>query len=76
MSRVFTAEYDAKENVFRLDEPPEGVADRAKVQLAVVVTERASDNEERPWMKFRGSLPKEDGDEMAALIEEMFPVEK
>ncbi|HEX6086402.1 MAG TPA: hypothetical protein VF266_17880 [Thermoanaerobaculia bacterium] len=76
MSKFITAEYDAKENVFRLVEPPEGVADHAEVQLAVVATKRVSDDAERPWLKFHGSLPKEDGDEMAALIEEMFPIEK
>jgi hypothetical protein len=75
MSKVFTAEYDAKENVFRLEEPPEGVADHEKVKLAMVTPE-AVDDPERPWLAFRGCLSKEAGDELAALVEEMFPTEK
>jgi hypothetical protein len=72
MRKVITAEYDAKENVFRLDEPLEGVADRQKVQLAVVRTKPAAPS----ILAFRGILPGEDGDELAALVEEMFPIQK
>jgi hypothetical protein len=75
MSKVFTAEYDAKENVFRLEEPPDGVADHEKVKLTMVTPEAAGEPE-RPWLAFRGCLSKEDADELAAIIEEEFPTEK
>ncbi|HEX6099020.1 MAG TPA: hypothetical protein VF432_22085 [Thermoanaerobaculia bacterium] len=72
MSKVVTVEYDAAEKVLRLDQPLEGVEDHAKLQATL---EEPSDRE-RPWLKFRGRLSKEDGDELAGLIEEMFPTEK
>lgn len=72
MSKVITAEYDAKENVFRLDEPPEGVADHEKVQLAVV----PADSPAPSILAFRGIFSGENGEDFAAKIEEMFPIEK
>jgi hypothetical protein len=72
MGKVMTAEYDAAENALRLAEPLEGVRDHEKVQ--VVVT--PSVDPERPWMAFRGKLYGKAGEELAAIIEEMFPTEK
>lgn len=72
MSKVVTAEYDAAENALRLVEPLEGVRDHEKVD--VVVTQKP--DAERPWMEFRGRLPGQAGEELAALVEEMFPTEK
>lgn len=71
MSKVFTAEYDAAENVFRLDVPPEGVADHERVTLALVPGDR-----KLSFLDFRGCLAGEAGDELAAIIDEMFPIEK
>lgn len=77
MSKVITAEYDAKENVFRLEERPEGVADHEKVELAVVATAQAPREDlARPWLAFQGCLPPEDADELEAILEEEFPTEK
>ena len=75
MRKVITARYDAKENVFRLDERPAGLADDADVKLTLL-TPVAADDPQRPWLALRGSLSKEAGDELAELIEEMFPTEK
>lgn len=69
MSKVITAEYDAKENVFRLDEPPEGVADHARVHLTLVAEDPAS-------RSLSGALSKEAAEEMAEVIDEMFPIER
>lgn len=74
MSKVVTVEYDAAEKVLRLDAPLEGVENHAKLQATLEKT--AEDDAARPWLKFRGCLSKEDGEELAALIEEMFPTEK
>lgn len=68
MSKVFIAEYNSTENVFRLEERPEGVADHEKVQLTV---ERP--NPPRSIIEFSGCLSKEAGDSLAKAIEEMFP---
>lgn len=68
MSKVFTAEYDAAENVFRLEERPEGVADRERVTLAFVPAER-----KRSFLDLRGCLAGEAGDLLAKAVEEMFP---
>lgn len=73
VSKVVTVGYDAAEKVLRLDGPLEGVEDHAKLQATL---ENTPDEAERPWLKFRGCLSKEDGEELAALIEEMFPTEK
>lgn len=73
MSKVVTVEYDADANVLRLEEPLEGIADHARLQVTL---EKPAQDEDRPWLKFRGSLSKEDGDDIAARIEEMFPTEK
>ena len=73
MSKVVrvTAEYDAGEKALRLVEPLEGVEDHET--LTVDVTLKGSSDPERPWMAFEGVLSGEDGEEMAALINEMFP---
>ena len=68
-----TAEYDAKEQVLRLIEPLE-LEDHAQVDI--VVTLKAENDPTRPWLAFRGCLSEEDGDELAAIIDEMFPIEK
>ena len=73
MSKVVKVEYDAAEQVLRLAEPLQGVADHAKLQATL---EDPVDDANRPWLAFRGRLSKEDGEELAALIEEMFPTEK
>jgi hypothetical protein len=62
----------AKENVFRLDEPLEGVADRQRYNWRWCGRSRLR----LSILAFRGILPGEDGDELAALVEEMFPIQK
>lgn len=45
--------------------------ERAKVQAM-----KEPPSGEHPWDKFRGIFPKEDGEELAQLMAEMFPTEK
>ncbi len=66
MVKVLTAEYDAKENALRLDEPLEGIADHQKVAIHVAEVER-------PWLALEGTLSKEAGEELSRAINEMFP---
>lgn len=73
MSKVVKVKYDATENVLRLAEPLVGVENHATLHATL---DAADDTTERPWLAFRGCLSAEDGAEMAALIEEMFPTEK
>jgi len=72
VTKALTAEYDATLNALRLAEPLEGVNDHEQVTVMVDMPPRS----EPPWMKLRGSLSGEAGDELARLIEEMFPTEK
>ena len=73
-SKIVAVEYDAAEQVLRLEKPLEGVEDHTKMH--VMIDEVPPQGDERPWIKFSGCLSAEDGAEMAALIEEMFPTEK
>jgi len=75
MSKVIDARYDAKENVFRLDEKPEDIPDAAEVTLSATV-KPSTDDPTRPWLKYRGCLSAEAADEIAAILEEEFPTEK
>ena len=70
MSKVMDARYDAKENVFRLEEKPEGVSDHEMVSLRVVP------RREPAAQSLSGSLSREGAEEMARLIDEMFPIER
>ena len=71
MVKVVDAEYDADARSLRLEEPLDGVANREKVKVTV---ETASDpNGEPSWMKFRGIWSKEEGEDFARAVEEMFP---
>ena len=74
MSKVVTVEYDAAEKVLRLDEELEGVANHTRMN--VTIDPPAADQDERPWMKLSGSLSQEAGEELAAIIDEMFPIER
>jgi len=76
MAHVFKTvigEYDATLNVLRLAEPLEGVSDHERVVLMVHI---ASQSEPPPWMHLAGSLSGEAGEELARLVEEMFPIER
>jgi hypothetical protein len=76
MSKVLTAEYDAEHNTLLLAEPLEGVKDHARVTVTVTppsVAPLVSPDPERPWMAYSGILSKEAGDDLARVIEEMFP---
>jgi hypothetical protein len=72
MTRPVTAEYDAEEKTLRLAEPLVGVEDHARVQI-VVTQEPEQRDTARPWLAFSGALTKEAGDELASLVNEMFP---
>jgi hypothetical protein len=69
MGKLVKAEYDAEHNALRLVEPLEGVKDHEEVDVLV---SRHFDPE-RPWMAFSGILSKEDGDDLAAVMNELFP---
>jgi hypothetical protein len=56
MPKTVAAEYLAEEQTLKLDEPLEGVADHARVQ--VLLTSGAATTA-RPWLNLKGSLPKE-----------------
>jgi hypothetical protein len=73
MSKVVTAQYDAAKNVLRLVEPLEGVADGALVEATVQTPTQVANPS---ILEFRGILSGENGEEFAALIDEMFPIEK
>jgi hypothetical protein len=72
MSKVVDAEYDASENVFRLVAPLEGVEDHEKVKLALL----SSTTSNSSILAFRGCLSGENGEDFAARIDEMFPIER
>ena len=72
-SKILRAKYDAAQNVLRLVEPLEGVPNEADVEVTVAM-EPAEDG--RSIADFRGRLAGENGEEFAALIDEMFPIEK
>ncbi|MBV9494404.1 MAG: hypothetical protein JOZ54_09155 [Acidobacteria bacterium] len=71
--KTLKARYDAANNVLRLVEPLEGVANDAEVTVAVETSVDAADSA-RPWAHLRGILSKEAGDEMARIIAEEFPL--
>ena len=73
MSKVITAEYDATEQVLRLAEPLEGVDDHTNL---IVTVEASPEVREPASRSLSGALSKESAEEMARLIEEMFPIEK
>ena len=56
MPKTVTAEYLAGEQKLKLDEPLEGVADHARVQVFLTT---AAAPVSRPWLDLKGSLPKE-----------------
>ncbi len=72
MSKVLRAKYDAARNALRLVEPLDGVADDQDVEVTV----NTSSPRDRSILDFRGCLSGENGEEFAALIDEMFPIEK
>jgi hypothetical protein len=72
MSKVVKAEYDAAEHLLRLGEPLEGVRDHEQVDVQVTPRSVTADAK-RPWMAFSGRLSKEAGEELAQIMDEMFP---
>ncbi len=71
MTKTLKARYDAEQNIFRLVEPLEGVANEEEVTLLVATQPKDG---ERPWSHLRGILAGEAGDEMARIIAEEFPL--
>ncbi len=70
MSKVLQAEYDEATNTLQLLEPLEGVANHETVSVVV-----QQDSSKRPWSHFRGILSPEDGQDLARIIDEAFPIE-
>ncbi len=68
--KAVRAEYDAVRRVLQLDEPLEGVADHASVD--VVIARIAEADPSRSWMKFEGCLDSESGREIAQAIKDAF----
>jgi hypothetical protein len=56
MPRTVAAEYLAEEQTLKLDEPLEGVADHARVQVSLTAGTSAI---AKPWLDLKGSLPNE-----------------
>jgi hypothetical protein len=72
MKKTVKARYDAENNILRLVEPLEGVANDAEVEVDVA-TKATPEHGERPWAHLRGILSKESGEEMARIIDDEFP---
>jgi len=72
MSKVVKAKYDAAQNALRLVEPLEGVPNETEVE----VTLNAPAAYESSILDYRGCLSGENGEEFAAIIDEMYPIEK
>jgi hypothetical protein len=75
MSKVVLARYDAQEQVLRLAEPLEGVADEAEVSVTLTPATGYSQEElaRRPWLALRGTLSPEAADELQQIIDDEFP---
>jgi len=71
VGKVIEAEYDAGHNALHLIEPLEGVKDHERVQVQVISA--PNPNPERPWMAFSGIMSKEQGEDFARAINELFP---
>lgn len=71
MTKIVKAEYDAEHQTLRLLEPLDGFKDGAQV-TAVVNTEEPNQSRK----SLRGILSKEAGEDLARVIEEMFPIKK
>jgi hypothetical protein len=73
--KIVNAKYDAAENVLRLVEPLEGVEDDANVQLQFIASSAPEppSEPERPWLAMRGIMSKEDGEDFARALNELFP---
>lgn len=65
MPKTVTAEYLEQEQTLKLDEPLEGVADHARLQVSLS-TEPSPDS--KPWLNLKGSLPKEAIDEWRSSL--------
>lgn len=72
MTKLVTAEYDADQRTLLLEESLDGVQNHARVQLQVITPENVAEPQ-RPWMALSGSLSKEAGEELAQIMDEMFP---
>jgi hypothetical protein len=66
MSMTVQAEYLAREQKLKLDEPLEGVADHARFQVSLHVVPTP---DAKPWLNLKGALPKEAIDAWRASLE-------
>jgi hypothetical protein len=72
MSKIVSAEYDEKGRALRLTQPLEGVRDGERVEVTIVAHSVGAP----PWARLRGILSGEAGEDLARVVEEMFPTEK
>jgi hypothetical protein len=56
MPKIVKAEYLAREQKLKLDEPLEGVADHARFQVSLSAVQTP---DSKPWLHLKGGLPKE-----------------
>ena len=77
MSKLVLAEFDPDTKTLTLREPLEGVATSEELRVLLPAGHGSVPASEcKPWMKFHGILKGPAGDELAAIMEEMFPTEK
>jgi hypothetical protein len=65
MAKTVKAEYLAREQKLKLDEPLEGVADHARFQVSLHAVQSP---DSKPWLNLKGTLPKEAIDAWRASI--------
>ena len=69
MGRTIEAEYIARENILKLDEPLKGVADHARVSIEVKESQPV---QKQPWLVLAPSLTEEEGRELARAVRDAF----
>lgn len=74
MGKIVFADFDPETKTLRMLDPLEGVSDPKEVK--VDLAEKPAEATVKHWREFAGVLKGEAGDELAAIVEEMFPTEK
>lgn len=74
MSKLVLAKWEPETKTLKLFDPLEGVSDSSEVNLDLAKAPIGANV--KHWSEFAGSLNGEAGDELAAIVEEMFPTEK
>lgn len=74
MKKHVSALYDPETRKLEMIEPLEGITQPSEVTVELAPQRRGATV--KHWREFAGALKGEAGDELAALVEEMFPTEK